>query len=194
MTQFHVTMLGDSLTAGYGLRADEALPVRLQAELAALGLSVAVRNAGVSGDTVADGLRRLDRDVPMHTDLCLVALGANDLLRKVAPKRTEADLEAILDRLRARGVTALICGMRAPPWSGFYGAAFDRVFPDVARRQGAALYPFLLEGIALDPAFALADRIHPNARGVAIVARRLAPVVAAALDARVGRDRGVRCP
>ncbi|NJC40866.1 acyl-CoA thioesterase-1 [Brevundimonas alba] len=176
-----ITMLGDSLTAGYGLRANEALPVRLQAELERLGRPAVVTNAGVSGDTTADGLRRVDRHVPDDTRLCLVALGANDMMQMVATDRIRSNLDAILEHLAARGVPAMICGMRAPPWFGLYAIAFDGVFADVARRHQAALYPFLLDGIAMNPAYALSDRIHPNAKGIEVVARRLAPRVAEAL-------------
>lgn len=170
--------LGDSLTAGYGLRAAEALPVRLQSELARLGLAVAIGNAGVSGDTTADGLRRLDRCVPADTDLCLVALGANDMMQAVPPAQVLANLEAMLSALAAKGVAAMVCGMRAPPWFGAYAMAFDRVFGEAARRHGAGFYPFLLDGIALNPTLVLPDRIHPNARGIDLVAKRLAPAVA----------------
>lgn len=174
-------MLGDSLTAGYGLRPDQALPVRLEAELARLGQSVQVTNAGVSGDTTADGLRRMDRAVPERTELCLVALGANDMMQKIAPAQVRANLDAIVSRLSARGIPAMICGMRAPPWFGSYAFAFDRLFADIARAHGASFYPFLLDGIALNPAYALADRIHPNAAGIDRIAGRLAPPVAEVL-------------
>jgi len=188
VTVVRITMLGDSLTAGYGLRPAEALPVRLREELARLGVAATMTNAGVSGDTTADGLRRVDRDVPDDTGLCIVALGANDLMQMIAPDRVRSNLDAILARLGARSIPAMVCGMRAPPWFGLYALTFDGLFRDVARRHGAALDPFLLEGIALNPAYALADRIHPNAEGVARVARRLAPRVAAAL--RRPDDRG----
>jgi acyl-CoA thioesterase I len=178
VTVVRITMLGDSLTAGYGLRAADALPVRLGDELDRLGVKARVNNAGVSGDTTADGLRRVDRDVPADTRLCIVALGANDLMQVVAPDRVRSNLDAILSRLSARSIPAMVCGMRAPPWLGFYALTFDGLFREVASRHGAALDPFLLEGIALNPAYALADRIHPNAEGVAFVARRLAPRVA----------------
>lgn len=174
-------MLGDSLTAGYGLRPAEALPVRLRLELAALGMSAVVVNAGISGDTTADGLRRADRDVPGNTELCLVALGANDMMQRVATDAIRRNLEAILDTLAARGVPAMVCGMRAPPWFGFYAVAFDGVFGEVAHRRGLPFDPFLLQGVALDPAFVLPDRIHPNAKGVERIARRLAPRVMEAL-------------
>lgn len=178
MSATRIAILGDSLTAGYGLERQDALPVRLQAELRALAFDVSVHNAGVSGDTTADGLRRLDRDVPDDTRLCIVALGANDMMQKLPTVEVEQTLDAILQRLAARRIPALICGMRAPPWFGAYALAFDRLFADVAHRHGAALDPFLLQGVALDPAYALPDRIHPNARGVAFVARRLAARVA----------------
>lgn len=177
-----VTMLGDSLTAGYGLRVDQSLPVRLQAELGRLGHPASVTNAGVSGDTTADGLRRMDRAVPQTTELCLVALGANDMMQKIAPAQVRANLDAIVSRLSGRGITTLICGMQAPPWFGSYTLAFDAVFADVARAHQARLYPFLLDGIALNPVYALADRIHPNAAGIEQIASRLAPHVARALD------------
>ena len=176
-----VTLLGDSISAGYGLRATEALPVRLEQALVDLGRRVTVLGAGVDGDTTTTGLARVDRDVPDHTDLCVVALGANDLMQARSPVSVEADLDAILARLAARGIAALLCGMRAPPWLTDYAPRFDAVFGSVARRQRVPLYPFLLEGVALDPRFNLPDRIHPNAAGVEIIARRLAPVVDQAL-------------
>lgn len=181
MTPLSIAILGNSLTAGYGLRPDQALPTQLQAELGRLGVVARVLNAGVSGDTTANGLRRVDRDVPADTRLCLVALGANDMMQKVPPETVRANLDAILARLATLGVPAMVCGMRAPPWFGLYALAFERVFGEVARRHGAAFDPFLLEGVALNPAYALPDRIHPNARGIEIVARRLAPRVASVL-------------
>lgn len=176
-------MLGDSLTAGYGLRPQEALPVRLQAELERLGRPATVLNAGVSGDTTADGLRRLDGAVPADTDLCIVALGANDMMQLIPTDRIERNLDAILGRLAARSIPAMIAGMRALPWFGLYAVAFDGLFRKVAHRHGAALHPFLLEGVALNPAYALPDRIHPNAAAVEVIARRLAPKVAEAIRA-----------
>jgi len=181
MTRPVVTLFGDSISAGYGLRATEALPVRLQAAMAARGVEAEVVGAGVSGDAMRDGLRRLERSVPARTDLCVVALGANDLMQSVPPDRLRADLDAILDRLLARPTRVLLCGMRAPPWIGAYARAFDAVFPAAARAHDVPLYPFLLEGVALDPMLSLPDRIHPNARGIEIVARNLAPHVIAAL-------------
>ena len=181
MTRSVVALLGDSISAGYGLRAAEALPARLQAAIMAGGLAVEVIGAGVSGDALRDGLRRLDRSVPDRTDLCVVALGANDLMQSVPPERMRADLDAILERLLARPVRVLLCGMRAPPWIGPYAREFDAVFPAAASAHNVPLYPFLLEGVALNPRLSLPDRIHPNARGIEIAACNLAPHVVAAL-------------
>lgn len=145
-------MLGDSLTAGYGLRPGEALPRRLQAELDRLGIPATVINAGRSGDTTADGLRRMDRDVPADTRLCIVALGANDMMQMIPTSTIVRNLDAILERLGARAIPAMVCGMRAPPWLGLYAVAFDGLFREVALRHRAAFDPFLLEGVALNPA------------------------------------------
>ena len=175
-------MLGDSLTAGYGLRRDQALPARLQSALQTLGHAAVVTNAGVSGDTTADGLRRLDRSVPSDTHLCVVALGANDMMQLISPARIRSNLEAILTRLSERSIPAMLCGMRAPPWFGLYALSFDGLFRSLAERHQVALDPFLLEGVALNPAYALPDRIHPNAEGVEVIARRLAPRVAGELQ------------
>lgn len=181
MTRPVITLLGDSISAGYGLRPSEALPVRLQAAVAARGLDIEVVGAGVSGDAMRDGLRRLDRSVPARTALCVVALGANDLMQSIPPDRVRADLDAILTHLRARSIPVLLCGMRAPPWLGAHARAFDAVFQDAARAHRVPFYPFLLEGVALNPMLSLPDRFHPNARGIEIIARNLAPHVMAAL-------------
>ena len=178
-----VTLLGDSLTAGYGLKPAESLPRQLAKRLEGGTPPVRIVGAGVSGDTTADGLRRVDRDVPAQTDLCVLALGANDMMQLVPADRVKANLLAIIDRLQRRGVSVLVCGMRAPPWFGAYAWAFDAVYPEVARASGAALMPFLMEGVALHPAYVLPDRIHPNAVGVGRMADALAPHVRIALDA-----------
>lgn len=179
-----VAMLGDSLTAGFGLRPEEALPVQLRAALERRGRIVRVRGAGVNGDTTAGALRRVDRDVPQGADVCVVALGANDLFQGVAPSRMRANLDAILERVKAKGARPVVAGMRAPPiLDPAYVRAFDQVFPTVAREHDALFYPFLLDGVALIPRYNLPDRIHPNAQGVRIVAERLAPTVARALPA-----------
>ncbi|HWF02006.1 MAG TPA: GDSL-type esterase/lipase family protein [Caulobacteraceae bacterium] len=180
-----VTVLGDSITAGYGLAAAAALPARLQAALAALGVAVRVRAAGVSGDTTADGLNRADFSVQPDTALCLVALGGNDLLQGLDPRVTRRNLDAIVRRLQARRIGVLVAGVRAPGVIGpGYAEAFNAVFRAVAAARHTPLYPDLLAGVAGQPRLIQHDGIHPNAAGVEVIARRLAPVVASALARR----------
>jgi acyl-CoA thioesterase-1 len=177
-----VTLLGDSITAGYGLRAAAALPARLQGDLTRLGAPAQVRGAGVSGDTTADGLARVDFSVQADTAVCVVALGGNDLLQGLDPSLTRANLERIVRRLKARHIAVVLAGLTAPSAIGAgYARDFDAVFPAVARDTGALLYPDLLAGVARNPRFNQADGIHPNAAGVDIIAARLAPVVARSL-------------
>ncbi|MDP3659393.1 arylesterase [Phenylobacterium sp.] len=176
-----VTVLGDSITAGYGLAAADALPAQLEAALAGEGVNVQVRGAGVSGDTTAGGLARVDFSVQDDSAVCVVALGGNDMLQGVAPSQVRANLDAIVGKLQARGVGVVLAGMRAPPQYGGYAADFDKVFVQVAKTRKVALYPFLLDGVALDHRFNQDDGIHPNPQGVRLIAERLAPVVAEAL-------------
>jgi acyl-CoA thioesterase-1 len=176
-----VTLLGDSITAGYGLSSSEALPVQLQRELAAIGVAAQVRNAGISGDTTSGGLRRVETSVRADTDVCVVALGGNDLLSFTEPERTRANLDGIVRRLKARRVKVVLAGLQAPPELGAYARAFNGVFPAVARAHSVTLLPSLLAGVMLDRRYNQEDLIHPNAAGVRIIARRLAPLVAAAL-------------
>jgi acyl-CoA thioesterase-1 len=177
-----ITMLGDSITAGYGLPAAAALPARLQAALARVGVSATVRGAGVSGDTSADGLARIDFSVQADTSLCVVALGGNDLLQGVDPKATRANLEKIVRRLKARRIRVVLAGLTAPRSIGAgYARDFDAIFPALAKAEGVALYPDLLAGVARAPALNQRDGIHPNAAGVEIIATRLAPLVARSL-------------
>jgi acyl-CoA thioesterase I len=177
-----VTILGDSITAGLGLSAGDALPARLQAALAVIGVAATVRGAGVSGDTTAGALARLDFSVQPDTRVCVIELGANDYLQSVEPKVMQANLAAIVRRLKARGVAVVLAGSNAPrTGSGAYGRAFDAVFPNVARAGGAILAPDLLTGVEDRPGFRQADGLHPNAAGVKIIAARLAPAVARAL-------------
>ena len=181
-----VTILGDSITAGLGLPAASALPAQLQQALRRLGRNAMVRGAGVSGDTSADGLARVDFSVQADTDVCLVALGGNDLLQGADPAALRANLTAVARRLKARGLGVVMAGMRAPPQIGSaYARAFDAAFP-IAARAGAkaqTLYPDLLAGVGRNPALLQRDAIHPNAAGAAIIAARLAPVIARALAA-----------
>jgi acyl-CoA thioesterase-1 len=176
--------LGDSLTAGFGLPQDQGFVPQLEAALAARGRAVRVLNAGVSGDTSAGGLARLDWALADRPQAALVAFGGNDGLRGLPPAQTRANLAGILDRLAARGIPALLIGMLAPPNLGAdYGREFAAVFTDLAReRPGVVFYPFFLDGVAADPALNQPDGIHPNARGVAVVVDRLLPAVETLLD------------
>lgn len=177
-----VTMLGDSITAGLGLAAADALPAQLSANLAAMGHPVILRGAAVSGDTTADALARVDFSVQADTRLCLVALGGNDLLQGIEPQRVQANLTVIVRRLKARRIAVVLTGMRAPKAIGAaYAAEFNAVFPAVAKAEGVRLYPFLLDGVAGDPRLNQKDGIHPNAAGVKVIAARLAPVLVRAL-------------
>jgi acyl-CoA thioesterase-1 len=173
-----VLALGDSLTAGYGLALPDAFPTRLAARLKHDGVTVDIVNAGVSGDTSAGGLARLDWALADHPDFVLVELGANDALRGIEPQVTYDNLDKILARLKAAGVKALLLGMRAPAnWGGDYQRAFDAIYPRLAAKYGVPLYPFFLEGVALDPALNQADGLHPNPKGVAVLVERIAPYV-----------------
>src|ERR1700761_6261557 len=178
-----VTMLGDSLTAGYGLQARDAIPARLQAALRASGLKVIVRPAGVSGDTSADGLARADFSVRPDTDLCLVVLGGNDLLQGIEPAQMKANLDGIVKKLKARHIAAMLVGVKAPPAMGAdYAKEFDAVVPDLARAEHVPVFPDLLGKVALDRSLNQGDGIHPNPQGVRQVVARLGPAVAAALQ------------
>jgi acyl-CoA thioesterase-1 len=178
-----VTMLGDSITAGYGLSAADALPAQLEKALRVMGLAVRVRAAGVSGDTSGGGLARVDFSVQDDTDLCIVALGGNDMLQGIDPATVRTNLQSIIDKLQARHIPVLLAGMKAPPQYGNYAPEFDRVFTDLAREDDIAAYPFLLNGVALDRRYNQADGIHPNAEGVKVIVAGLAPVVAKILKA-----------
>lgn len=177
-----VVMLGDSITAGYGLAAGEELPVQLEKALESEGIAASVENAGVSGDTSAGGLSRLDWAIQGSPDLVIVALGANDGLRGVDPADTRNNLSAIIDRLRQKGAGVVLAGMYAPPNMGAeYGERFNRIYPEIAAEQDVRLYPFLLDGVAADPSLNQADGIHPNAEGARIIAGRLAEAIAPVL-------------
>ena len=180
-----VTLLGDSITAGLGLPGRDALPNQLHLALSALGVASIVRGAGVSGDTTGGGAARMDFSIRPDTSVVVVALGGNDLLQGLATRTTRANLERIVARLEARNVGVVIAGIHAPPELGRgYARDFDAVFADIARARGVALYPDLLAGVGRNPALKQPDGIHPNAKGVRIIARRLAPVVAKVLATR----------
>lgn len=175
-------VLGDSLTAGLGLAADQAFPARLETVLRAEGLAVTVLNGGVSGDTTAGGRARLSWLLAAgrggDPDAAIVALGANDALRGIAPEVAYANLDAIVGELRGRGVRVLLAGMKVPPNLGRdYGAEFEAVYQRLARKHGVPLYPFFLDGVATVPDLNQLDRVHPNARGVEEMVRRILPQV-----------------
>ena len=177
-----ITILGDSITAGLGLPAADALPAQLGASLEQLGVTAVVRGAGVSGDTTADGLARIGFSVQSDTDLCIVELGGTDLLQGVDPKLTRASLLGIVQKLKARHIPVLMTGLLAPPMIGAaYARDYDAAFTGVAKAERVPLYPFLLEGVAGNPALLQADHIHPNPAGVKIIAAKLAPFVAKTL-------------
>ena len=180
-----VTMLGDSITAGYGLQGKDALPVQLQAQLKALGVSAIVRGAGVSGDTSGGGAGRVDFSVQADTTLCVVALGGNDMLQGLSPAAMQANLTRIVRRLKARRIGVLLVGLTAPASiNARYARDFNAVFPAVARAEGVPLYANLLAGVQGEPRLNQPDRLHPNPAGARIIAQRLAPAVARALKSR----------
>ena len=173
-----IVVLGDSLAAGYGLTRDSSFPARLEVLLRQRGYQVQVVNAGVSGDTSAGGLARLDWALDERPDLMIIELGANDALRGLDPLQTRQNLSAILSRLRDAGVQPLLTGMKAPRNLGEdYYTKFDRLYADLARQHQVPFYPFFLAGVAADPALNQADGIHPTAAGVEVIVRRLLPLV-----------------
>ncbi len=179
---YRVTMLGDSITAGYGLRAGQAVPARLQAELTRLGVAAQVTAAGVSGDTSAAGLQRVDFSVRAGAQLCIVALGGNDLLQGLDTKAMERNLTAIVARLKARKIAVLLVGIEAPAVLGAsYARDFNAVFTRVARTGGVPLYANLLAGLSGQATLIQNDGVHPNAAGAELIAKRLAPAVARVL-------------
>jgi acyl-CoA thioesterase-1 len=180
-----IVALGDSLTAGQGVAAHEAYPARLEAILRREGYHYRVVNAGVSGDTTAGGLRRVDWVLRAHPDVAIVALGANDGLRGLSVAVMRENLERIVRRLQAGGARVLLAGMRVPPnYGADYAREFAAAFPAVARRTGAALMPFLLDGVAARPALNQEDGIHPNAAGQQAVSDRLWPYLKPLLKGR----------
>ncbi len=170
---------GDSLTAGYGLPTGQAFPARLEAWLHQQGIEARVVNAGVSGDTTAGGLARLDWALADKPDLVILALGANDALRGIEPSTVRENLDKMIGKIEASGAKLLLLGMLAPPnWGEEYSHAFDQIFPELARIHHLPLYPFFLEGVAMKPELNQPDGLHPNERGVAVLVDRIAPVVA----------------
>ena len=173
-----IVAFGDSLTAGYGLAQDQAFPAQLQRALRARGQEVKVVNAGVSGDTAAAGLARLDWSLPDDASAVIIELGANDALQGLDPQTTKATLETIITQVQARGLPMLLAGMEAPRNMGQdYVEAFNAIYVDLAARYDLLLYPFFLDGVALDNGLTLDDGLHPNAQGVARIVQGILPKV-----------------
>jgi acyl-CoA thioesterase-1 len=179
-----LAILGDSLAAGYGVSPAQAMPARLETALKKEGRNVTVINHGVSGDTTAGGLERLDWMLADKPDIVLVELGANDALRGSDPAAAERNLDAIVARLKAAGVTVWLAGMLAPRNYGTeYARQFDGIYQRLADKHGVPLYPFFLDGVAQDPALNQGDGIHPNPKGVDVIVERILPFVTRNLDA-----------
>ena len=174
---------GDSLMAGYSLPDADAFPTRLQAALKAQGRDVEVVNAGVSGDTSGDGLARLDWTLGDGADAVILELGANDMLRGLAPKLTADNLAKMLEALKAKHIKVLLAGMRAPPSMGAeYQQSFAAIYPALAQRYDVPLYPFFLDGVIGDRTLHLADQLHPTGEGVSVIVQRILPDVDKLLD------------
>jgi acyl-CoA thioesterase I len=189
-TPIKLVALGDSLTAGHNLPASAAFPVRLERALRAKGYVVEVANAGVSGDTASGGLARLDWSVPDGTEGVIVELGANDMLRGLDPKVTQRAIEEIVRRLTERRIAVLIAGMRAIPNLGItFANGFEPIYPEIAAKYDALLYPFFLDGVAGDAKLNQRDGLHPTAAGIDVIVGGILPK-AEELIARVRRQRG----
>lgn len=184
-----LVVLGDSLSAGLGLPAQDAFPAKLQKALQAKGIAVDMTNAGVSGDTSSGGRDRLDWSVPEGTEGVVLELGANDAMRGIDPDLTRAALTDIVRRLKARKIAVMLCGMLAPPNFGAdYGARFNSIYPDLAKQFDVPLYPFFLDGVAAHANLNQADGIHPTAAGVDIIVNDVLPTVEAFLRT-IGEQR-----
>ncbi|MFM8498830.1 MAG: arylesterase [Chakrabartia sp.] len=180
-----VLAFGDSLSAGYGLKAQESFPAQLQTSLRKKGMAVRVHNGGVSGDTSAAGRGRLSwvlAGLKAKPDLVILELGANDMLRGQPPAQARANLDAMLTELKRRNIRVLLAGMRASyNLDKKYRAEFDAIYPSLAQKHKVPLYPFFMDGVAGNRSLLLADQMHPNAKGVAVIVRRIQPMVGTAL-------------
>jgi acyl-CoA thioesterase-1 len=182
-----ILAFGDSFTAGLGLQPKYAFPAQLEAKLLAQRRAVRVINGGVSGETTAGGLARVDRVLADKPDWVILELGANDALRGIQPVITEENLNAIINKFEAAHARILLMGMRAPPnWGEAYEAAFDRIYPDLARNRRVPLYPFFLQDVALNPRLNQPDTLHPNEQGVVVLVDHIAPIIAHLIDDQAG--------
>ncbi|HEY0236687.1 MAG TPA: arylesterase [Afipia sp.] len=181
-TPIKLAVLGDSLTAGYGLPSGAAFPARLQLALREKGIETEMVNAGVSGDTTSGGRDRLDWSIPQGTQAVILELGANDALRGVDPKVSRAALDDILKKLKARNIAVLLCGMVAPPnYGDDYAKAFNGIYPELAKAYNVPLYPFFLTGVAGVTRLNQPDGLHPTAEGVDTIVKQILPTVEAFL-------------
>jgi acyl-CoA thioesterase I len=177
-----IVAYGDSLTAGFQLPPAAGFPAQLEKALRARGHNVRVVNAGVSGDTAAEGLARFDWSMPERADAVILELGANDALRGLPLAETQKALAAIMERLKARGCKVLVAGMQSPRnWGPAYANTFAAMYVDLAKEHDATLYPFFLDGVALNPAMTLPDGLHPNEQGVARIVEGILPSVEAVI-------------
>jgi acyl-CoA thioesterase-1 len=173
-----IVVLGDSLVAGFGIKHSDAFPAQLERALKERGHDVEVINAGVSGDTTAGGLDRVAWAVPERTAAVILELGANDALRGLDPRRAKSNLDRIITTLKAGGAEVLLAGMLAPRNLGEpYTRAFDAIYPELAAKHGLLLYPFFLDGVAMNAKLNLDDGLHPNSRGVAEITKKILPSV-----------------
>ncbi|MES2750164.1 MAG: arylesterase [Pseudomonadota bacterium] len=185
-----LAVLGDSLTAGFGLPASDAFPAKLQKALRDKGILIDILNAGVSGDTTTAGRDRLDWSIPPGTEAVIVELGANDALRGVDPQVARGALDDILKKLRARNIAVLLCGMLAPPNYGTdYAARFNSIYPDLAKSYKVPLYPFFLDGVATIAKLTQPDGLHPTAAGIDVIVERILPTVEAFLKDHASQVR-----
>ena len=169
---------GDSLMAGYQLPPGDGFPEKLQAALTAKGVDVSIANPGVSGDTPAGGLARIDWSGPDGTDGVILELGGNDALRGIPPEESEKNLDQIIARLKERGVAVLLVGMLAPPnMGGDYAGRFNSIYAKLAQKHGVALYPFFLDGLALDAGLKREDGMHPNSKGIDVMVEKMEPAI-----------------
>ncbi|KQN27961.1 hypothetical protein ASF00_08505 [Sphingomonas sp. Leaf34] len=180
-----ILAFGDSLYAGYGLDRGQSLPDAVQAQLRRDEINATIVNAGVSGDTSAAGRQRFAfalNNLPRKPDLVLIGLGGNDVLRQIAPAETRANMTAMLDEAKRRGIPVLLTGMMAPPNLGpDFASQFNTIWPDLAKRYDATLYPFILDGVIGNAQLMQADHVHPNRGGVTKIAAKVTPVVETAL-------------
>lgn len=179
LAEIKVVTFGDSLLAGYGLEEKQGFTVQLQKYLDKAGLDAKVMNLSVSGNTTADGLNRLRQVIRSKPDVVLLGLGSNDALRRLPPSVTYKNLKEIVGGLKESGVTVLLLGAQAPfNWGLEYKRDFDIIYTRLAEEEDLSLYPFILDGVALDPKYVLPDGLHPNAAGVGIMTSKIAPKVA----------------